>query len=457
MIEEIRKYIEEEAIKFGVKPDDKSRYYIERNNTKADALNDNGGYFGFIHPEEEHTGQFYDFSLTIFPTLNGKPWVVCLGIGSLGFKNDYELASFPGVRRIFSQIINEEGFCKSSFLDIESNLPKQFIEKVPYLKNSLKQYTKVLPVCQIVSDPLSIEGKEMISSFVAGYAMIRDWASNKNQRDAINKVLSKRNLTRVSSEVEIERLLIERKYIIIQGPPGTGKTRISKIIAKKLKAKVFFTQFHAETSYSDFIYGIRPDLNANELKYKEFKGIFLDAIEYSLKHENEKVILIIDELNRANLSNILGPIFYLFEYQMNDNDVEIDIGGGFKISKIPDNLCVICTMNTADRSLAVVDFALRRRFAWYDLKPQTITDKTFFEKDFLRFNQIFFWYADSEELNLQPGQGYFIAGNENIMQNRIRYELYPLVKEYLMEGLLTKAKEEFNKYFVDRINKPLYE
>jgi 5-methylcytosine-specific restriction endonuclease McrBC GTP-binding regulatory subunit McrB len=142
---------------------------------------------------------------------------------------------------------------------------------------------------------------------------------------------------------------------------------------------------------------------------------------------------------------------------MDKSNVEIEISPDFKINKLPDNFSVIATMNTADRSLAVVDFALRRRFAWYTLKPKAIISKQFFKEDFTIIQEIFDWYASSNELSLQPGQGYFIADNEEEMKNRIKYEIFPLIKEYLQEGLIRNAKEEFNNYFAIRINKSLFE
>ena len=114
-------------------------------------------------------------------------------------------------------------------------------------------------------------------------------------------------------------------------------------------------------------------------------------------------------------------------------------------------------MNTADRSLAVVDFALRRRFAWYSMKPKVITSEKFFKDDFAKIQEIFDWYASSNELSLQPGQGYFIADSEEEMTNRVKYEIFPLIKEYLQEGLIRNAKEEFNNYFATRINQSLFE
>jgi hypothetical protein len=470
-------FIRKKAEEFGANNDKEfNKSYIERNNTKLDVLKAKGAFFGFIHPEEESGGTFHDFSLTIFPCIENKPWLVCLGIGSNGFKNDYELANYPGVRRLFSKLINEKGYCKSDFADIETPLPKIIAdsEDLEQIKNTIKIYTKVLPVCQIVEDPESEEGKKIITAFVAGYAKLRNWPSNQDHRNAISEALKPFFEEDKTDEVEeIKNLLIQRKFVVLQGSPGTGKTRTAKGVAEKIKAKTFFTQFHAETSFSDFIFGIRPDLNTNELLYKENLGIFTRALKYAKENSNEKIILIIDEINRANLSNVLGPIFYLFEHKMDKWDVEIEISPDFKINKLPDNFHVISTMNTADRSLSVVDFALRRRFAWYDLKPTPINGKKknlsnvsvfeinnseyFFFEDFMKINEIFDWYASSNELSLQPGQGYFIAKSEEEMKSRIQYEIFPLIKEYLQEGLVRNAKEEFNNYFTSRINKSLFE
>lgn len=460
-IENIREYLREKAEQFGAKTDNEfNKPYVERNNTGQEALKDNGAFFGFIHPEEEASGPFHDFSLTIFPNDQNMPWLVCLGVGSSGFKNDYELATYPGLRRLFSKLTDERGFCKSDFSDIETRLPKSITGNLDlqHIKNTIKTYTKVLPTCQIVDDPGSEEGKRLIAAFIAGYAKLRDWPSNKDHRKAISEALEpflKSETIDVAEEVK--NLLTERKYIVLQGPPGTGKTRTAKSAADKIGAKIFFTQFHAETSYSDFIYGIRPDTENEELRYKENLGSFSEALKYAVEHSNEKVILIIDEINRANLSNVLGPIFYLFEHKMDVSNVEIEISPNFKLTKLPENFSVIATMNTADRSLAVVDFALRRRFAWYTLKPKAIESKQFFNEDFCRIQEIFDWHASSTELNLQPGQGYFIADTEEEMKNRIRYEIFPLIKEYLQEGLLRNAKEEFNNYFSTRINLSLFE
>jgi hypothetical protein len=464
-IEEIRSFVRKEAERFGAKIDPlNNKSFIERNNTGDEAMRDNGAYFGLIHPDEDSVGPFHDFSLTVFPSNLKKPWLLCLGIGSNGFRTDYELATFPGIRRLFSKLIDTEGFCKTDFCDLESNLPKRISDHndLQHLKNTIKKYSKFLPVCQIVRDPISEEGKKVISAFVAGYAKLRDWPTNGDHRNAISVALQP-FLGRAGDDDldNISSLLNERYFVVVQGPPGTGKTRIAKKIAEKMKAKTFFTQFHAEVSYSDFIYGIRPSVSGSDLNYTASIGIFCKAVDYAIKNKNEKTILIIDEINRANLANVLGPVFYLFEPKMDEGDLKIEICPGLEVTSLPKNFFVIATMNTADRSLAVVDFALRRRFAWYTLKPKLIDKEhvvsdLFYRDDFLKIQEIFEWYASSSELAIQPGQGYFIASSEEEMANRIRYEIYPLIREYLEEGLLSSAKEEFDSYFVNRIKKSLY-
>jgi 5-methylcytosine-specific restriction endonuclease McrBC GTP-binding regulatory subunit McrB len=322
-------------------------------------------------------------------------------------------------------------------------------------------YKTVLPVCEILQDIESEDSKNKIRAFIAIYAKARDWLTNKERRDYYDTAVSTlQQKEDVDEALVVNDLLIQRKFVILTGAPGVGKTRLAKIIGDKLDAQVFFTQFHAETNYSDFIYGINPDLDTSGLKYTHKMGTFHQALDFALHNPDKPTLLIVDEINRANLANILGPIFYLFEYQMDENlnAPKIEISPKLSISKLPENFYMIGTMNTADRSLAVVDFALRRRFAWYELLPSPIKNNPhFYTKDFQDMSDVFYWYADSTVLTLQPGQGYFLAENDADFLNRVKYELYPLIKEYLQEQLLISAKEEFNNYFLTRINKPLFQ
>lgn len=442
---------------------------IVRMNLQGNAFTDGTAYWGFLNPEEETSGQYSDFSFVVFPDSYSdvKTCVVCLGVGSSGFRNDYHLAALPGIRRMFLKLKGQNTFFKASFNDIESvstDLLNEIDTSYRELTTVIKRYKTVLPASCIVN-PQEENGMKIIYAWLATYAKIRSWATNDKQRKAIEKALEISDPEVHDEEKDIKDLLEKRKYIVLQGAPGTGKTYTALNIAKDKKyTQTFFEQFHAETTFSDFVYGIEPNISKgmSQPQFQAKKGILYQAVEYAIKHENEKVLLIIDEINRANLSNVLGPVFYLFEYQTGERNVKISVGD-MELTQLPDNLYVIATMNTADRSLAVVDFALRRRFAWYTLRPHEITPgdgKKFMKETYNKFADIFFQYATDDELNLQPGQSYFIVGtneSDKEMEERMIYELLPLMKEYLTEGYLLKAKDAFCDLFLKETGKLMYE
>lgn len=468
-INAVKNLVIEQAEKCGGKRTesrDQPKDFVFRDNTSDVALSQGGAYFGFILGDEEFSGPYHDMSLVFFPPDNPEDaWLMSVGIGTLGFKNDYELAMLPGVKRRFVSILSQNGYAKTEMIDIESQLPKAFRDKLAHLKDTLRTYGKLLPICEIIEDPLSNEGKNIVNGFVAAYAELRNWATNNSHRDTIQKSIAKiNNVKEIDEEIEVWELLQQRKFIVLQGAPGTGKTFLANHLSSKHFDKTFFTQFHAETTYTDFIYGIYPSVKNTDVVYEEKNGIFLESLLYAIQHPDKKVILIIDEINRANLSNVLGPIFYLFEYGESNRKHEITIGNGeTRISKIPENFYVLATMNTADRSLAVIDFALRRRFAWYTLlaKPIKVNDKStgvmFFEDEFNEMHAIFQRYASNAELVFEPGHSYFLARSEEEMNNRIRYEILPLIKEYIAEGIMINAQDEFLYYFQHFLGESAYQ
>lgn len=162
---------------------------------------------------------------------------------------------------------------------------------------------------------------------------------------------------------------IHRKgQAILYGPPGTGKTFVAKELAKHLIAEqegfTDIVQFHPAYSYEEFMQGIRPKARPDGgLDYPTVSGRFLEFCRNASQTEGI-CVLIIDEINRANLARVFGELMYLLEYR----DEAIPLAGG-GLFKIPKNVRVIGTMNTADRSIALVDHALRRRFAFLPLFP----------------------------------------------------------------------------------------
>ena len=442
---------------------------MKRSNVSSLSFVDGKAYFGYVRPEEAPSGAYYDLSFVVFPQEHSGKCIVSIGVGSAGYQRDYDLAATAGTRRMFLRLTCNDGnsFIKNDFSDIESSV-KDLQDKISSeedlnpLQSVIGVYSKVLLASRIV-DPNTDEGFGILTAWLAQYAKLRNWGTKaqiKNQDKALRPYL---NTKPVDIQKDIKNLLKNRRFVVLQGAPGTGKTYNALEISKAYE-KVHFIQFHAETTYSDFVEGIRPKLDVDRLSYESTKGELVKAIESAieLKKNNKRVLLIIDEINRANLANVLGPVFYLFENQIGTRKVEMTVGQQ-TLSKLPDNLDVIATMNTADRSLAVVDFALRRRFAWYTIHPQEIKpneDQEFHKDLFNKFCEIFDRYASDEELNVQPGPSYFLTlkdGAEEIMQDRMVYELLPLIKEYLAEGLMRKASDSFAQLFYEYTGKFLYE
>ncbi len=182
-------------------------------------------------------------------------------------------------------------------------------------------------------------------------------------------------LSKNEVEVALERLE-SKKNLILQGPPGTGKTWLGKrlayaLIQKEDQERIRVIQFHPSLSYEDFVRGWRPD---GEGRLALIDGVFLQAVEAAKNEPDRPFVVIIEEINRGNPAQIFGEILTLLEKDKRNEKEAIELAYQRKdqLHKrvyIPSNLHVVGTMNIADRSLALVDLALRRRFAFITLKP----------------------------------------------------------------------------------------
>jgi len=269
---------------------------------------------------------------------------------------------------------------------------------------------------------------------------------------------------------QIINLLKNRNQIILQGPPGTGKTRLAKQMAismikssypidtnEKIKNslekigndRVKLIQFHPSYSYEDFVRGIVADSSSGTIIYKTKDKILAQMAKTAQDDKDKKpYILIIDEINRANLSSVLGELIYALEYRDEAVESMYEIAGSRKIT-LPSNLYIIGTMNTADRSVGHIDYAIRRRFAFESILPdESAIDLEEGKKLFKKVEKIFDDYISIEfdKNDVKLGHSYFIANDKNELEEKLKYQIKPLLREYLKDGVLRdEAKLEIDE------------
>ena len=251
------------------------------------------------------------------------------------------------------------------------------------------------------------------------------------------------------SEQDYETLvnvLKMKKNIILQGAPGVGKTFTAKrlaysIIGSKNPDRVQMLQFHQSYSYEDFIEGYRPTENGFTIK----KGSFYKFCKLAEDDDENDYFFIIDEINRGNLSKIFGELFMLIE--KDKRGIELQLLYSDENFSVPPNVYIIGMMNTADRSLAMLDYALRRRFSFFTMKPgfNTIGFQTY--QDSLKSDAFKKLISCIKQLNskiaadISLGEGFCIGhsyfcgltaktATVQTLTSIIEYELIPLLKEY---------------------------
>lgn len=280
--------------------------------------------------------------------------------------------------------------------------------------------------------------------------------------------------------INITEILKLKKNIILQGAPGTGKTYTTASVALKTlgvdgidysdhKAvvsefynmiaaeRIAFTTFHQSMDYEDFVEGYKPNPVNGQMSFTLEPGPFLKICK---KAEEEPCVLIIDEINRGNVSKIFGELITLLEADKRTggtHPIPAKLTYSGKDFSVPSELYIIGTMNTTDRSVGSIDYALRRRFAFLTLKSDRSVisnhylDAALKNKAELLFDAVF-GFLDSKKSDmtmddLMPGHSYFMADDMKQLSMKLDYELIPLIEEYAKDGIIETSPSDLSAAF----------
>ncbi len=307
----------------------------------------------------------------------------------------------------------------------------------------------------------------------------------KNRQEAVRMIRRA-----VAYELDHQQLHLVHRFhqVIIHGPPGTGKTYQAMSLAcqlaapdggrpedpvdafKKLREKECceIVQFHPAYNYEDFVRGIKAStVSKDKVQFETVNRIFGRMCHDAAKNRDQIYVLIIDEINRANIGAVLGELIFALEYRDVSVTTPYTVKGRAEI-KVPKNLYLIGTMNTADRSIGYVDYAVRRRFAFILMPPDRTVLDEYYSLDggegdakvvlkrealelFEQVGRLFVVPKDSSEPSLmtmdysaddvQIGHTYFMAKDREHLGLKLKYQVVPILREYVKDGVLQHLAE----------------
>lgn len=421
-------------------------------------------FLALIHPNNASSGAYGGMSLVIVPAEEG-PCLISLIVGTQGLSPDEEVLGRPGHARKANAIcswLNQDygggklvAWAKRDPCRTEQNMPQPVRAEWPQFQTAFQKYGGEIyaAYCPTGDD----EGTELaLAAFMDLMFEERDIQPKAAFKDEALQIRSKyfERILPTVTESEVADILKARRYVVLEGPPGTGKTRMAqKLLANSYDEKGTSIQFHPNVTYEQFVGGLSPQATGDGLgfQFAPQPGFLFKA---AAKAQQQDYLLHVDEINRSDLAKVLGEAVFLFEPKSDQKrviELAYDFGEPFhQRLELPETLHVLGTMNTADRSIAILDVAIRRRFAFVKIWPDpTVVRKNgcdLMQNAFDRLLSIFVEHASDDAFNLLPGHSYFLENDEKLARTDLGTRLRPLLEEYLAQGYVAGFADEIRAY-----------
>lgn len=432
---------------------------------------DGAPFAALIHPNNQSSGGYAGMSFVVFPSPDAPTALIAMVVGTLGLGDDAPTLGRPGHARRLAALtrwLNSEfgggrqfAWSKTDPAAIDVDLPEDLRKQLPSFQSALRKYGKVIYAFAVPPHGEPAALRAALFGFL-DLAMeergILPLTAHLRERDAIQAAYLGKTMPDIAV-ADIAALLARRRYAIVEGPPGTGKTRLALEVRRLVYGGRGTTvQFHPGTTYENFIGGLAPVTGDDQLglRFEPRAGFLMNAIDAAQACYPEPYLLHLDEVNRADLAKVLGEAIYLLEPSDAARTVQLPyefhrrMGDSSATLAVPENLHILGTMNSADRSIAILDVAIRRRFAFVRLWPQrTVVEElscaTMLEA-FDRLSGIFLDWATDEAFALLPGHSYFLDPSPEAAPATLKQNLVPLLEEYLAQGYLPGFAESVRTY-----------
>jgi 5-methylcytosine-specific restriction enzyme B len=421
-----------------------------------------------IHPSNPNSGPYGGMSFVVFPT-SDLPCLVGLVVGTQGLSPDEEVLARPGHARKAGAIcawLNHRygkgklcAWAKHDPVRTDLEVPPSVTKAFSPYGTIFERYGKVLYGIFAPTDDVNATNDATKAFLDLMFSERKQFPLKSEESDA-ERIRSGyfAHLLPDVLEADVATLLQSRRYAIVEGPPGTGKTRMAlRLLSQHYGGRGTTIQFHPNTTYENFVGGLAPILSAGELglRFAPQKGALMRVAEEALEQPTQTFLLHVDEINRADLAKILGEAIFLLEPQADEKPRELnlpyDFGPPFKNRfSIPKNLHILGTMNSADRSIAIVDVAVRRRFTFMKLWPQLSVvaehGGPLMQEAFKVLLEIFVDHASEDAFALVPGHSYFLEKDERQAVRLLKVSLGPLLQEYLSQGYVATFSDSIRAY-----------